>query len=231
MEMTQKQWITIILVIIIDVILIAISVLALSPMWTEPNANLLVPNLSAIMAPLLILPIVLVPTVLLLRWGWPDLIDLKALLFPLRMALAYEFLHGGIEKLMDSTYLASPGLIGYGSAAAPSPWIQEVLTGLLANYQGFLLLIAVGELLIGLSLFFGAFTRLGALGGVIMQWTFMFLLGWLSISTFGLNFVGAAAFLVLGMYQSGRFIGLDQFIGPKLDEATNPILRFIAWLT
>ncbi len=227
----QKSLIAIILILVTDAILIVISILSLGPQWILSDENLLVPNLDLIMSPLVVLPIVLVPTIILLRWAWPEKFAEKSLLLPLRLALAYEFLHGGIAKLIDTTYLASPGLIGFGASSAPSPWIQAVLTMLLANYQAFLLLIAVGELLIGLSMLVGGFTRLGVIGGVVMQWTFLFLLGWLSVSTFGINFVGAIAFMVIGMYQAGRYVGLDQYIGPKLEGSTNPIMRFLAWLT
>jgi thiosulfate dehydrogenase [quinone] large subunit len=196
-----------------------------------PNNDLLLPDLNLYMSPLIALALILAPTIFLLKYGWEDKITDKMIIFPLRLALAYEFLHGGIEKLIDPTYVSSPGLIGLGAANAPSPWIQYVMTLMLPNYEFYLLLIAWGELLIGLSMLFGGFTRLGAIGGVIMQWTFLFLLGWLSISTFGVNFVGSLAFMAVGMYQAGRFAGLDQFLGPKLNDSTNKFLRIIGWLT
>jgi len=231
MELTSKQWLTIILVLIIDAILVAMIFLALVPQWAVPDPNLLIPNLTLYMSPLIALPIILVPTFVILQLGWKEKIKPEMFLFPLRIALAYEFFHGGIAKLIDVTYLADSGLIGYGAAAAPSPWIQSVMTALLPNYEVFLLLIAWGELLIGLSMLLGGLTRLGAFGGVIMQWTFLLLLGWLSVSTFGINFVGSLAFLVIGMYRSGRFMGFDQFLGPKLEESDNKILKFIGLLT
>lgn len=231
MQLEQRQWIILLLIIMVDLILVVFSVLALVPMWDEPDPNLLVPNLNLMMSPLAVLSIVLLPTVLLLRWGWPERFDQKALLLPLRLGLAYEFLHGGIEKLIDTTYLSSPGLIGLGASSSPSQWVRDVMTAMLGNYQFFLLLIASGELLIGLSMFTGGFTRLGALGGVVMQWTFLFLLGWLSISTFGVNFVGSLAFLVIGMYQAGRFAGIDQLIGPRMESSQNGLLKALAKLT
>ncbi|TFG30429.1 DoxX family membrane protein [Candidatus Thorarchaeota archaeon] len=231
MELNPKQRIAIILVLIIDAILIAMIALALVPQWAVADPNLLIPNLTLYMSPLIALAIILVPTLVILKYGWEDKIKKEVFLLPLRIALAYEFFHGGLEKLIDTTYLADPGLIGYGSAAAPSPWIQNVLSAMLPNYAAFLLLIAVGELLVGLSLLFGVFTRLGALGGILLHWTFLFLLGWLSVSTFGINFVGAVAFLVLGMYRSGRFIGIDQFLGSKLEASENRVIKFLGLLT
>lgn len=231
MELNSKQYIAIILVLIIDAILIAMIALALVPQWAVANEDLLIPNLALYMSPLIALAIILVPTLVILKYGWEDKIKSEMFLLPLRIALAYEFLHGGLEKLTDTTYLASPGLIGIGASSAPSPWIQSILSAMLPNYAAFLLLIATGELLVGLSLLFGGFTRLGALGGILLQWTFLFLLGWLSVSTFGINFVGSVAFLVLGMYQSGRFIGIDQFIGPKLEASENRVVKAIGLLT
>ncbi|TXT54092.1 MAG: membrane protein of unknown function [Candidatus Thorarchaeota archaeon] len=231
MELNQNKILAILLTIIVNILLVVLLVLSYGPIWLEPNEEILIPQLDLIMSPLVILTVVLVPTLFFLRWAWPERIEEKSFLLPLRLALAYEFLHGGIEKLADPTYLTNPGLIGYGASAAPSPWIQAVLTLLLGNYQAFLLLIAVGELLIGLSMLFGGFTRLGAIGGVLMQWTFLILLGWLSISTFGVNFIGSVAFLIIGMYQAGRFIGIDRIIGPRLEESENKILKYLGLLT
>lgn len=229
--MEQKQWVAIIFLVIIDVILGAIIALALGPLWIEPNLDLLFPALDLAMAPLAALAILLVPTIFFLRYGWPDKIPMPAFLLPLRLGLAYEFLHGGVDKLIDTTYTASSGIIGLAASIAPSPWVQSFMAMLETNYVFFLMLIAVGELLVGLSLLFGGFTRLGALGGILMQWSFLFLLGFLSVSTFGINFIGALAFLVVGMHRSGRYFGLDQILGPKLDASKNAIVRFLGWWT
>jgi uncharacterized membrane protein YphA (DoxX/SURF4 family) len=222
MELNSKQWITIIFAILVDVILAALIVLALLPQWA---------GLTLYLSPLIAVAIILVPTLVILKFGWNDRIKPEMFLLPLRLALAYEFLDAGLGKLMDPTYLTSPGLIAAGAGGAPSQWIRDVMTAMLPNYGAYLLLIALGELLVGLSLLFGGFTRLGAIGGVMLQWTFLFLLGWLSVSTFGVNFVGAVGFLVLGMYRSGRFIGIDQILGPKLEGSGNRLLRFFGLLT
>jgi thiosulfate dehydrogenase [quinone] large subunit len=222
MQLNSKQWLTIIFALLVDVFLAALIVLALVPQWAD---------LTLYLSPMIAVAIILVPTLVILKFGWGDKIKPEMFLLPLRIALAYEFLHGGLEKLMDPTYLTSPGLIGAGAAGAPSQWIKDIMTAMLPNYGAYLLLIAVGELLVGLSLLFGGFTRLGAIGGVMLQWTFLFLLGWLSVSTFGVNFIGAVAFLVLGMYRSGRFIGLDQILGPRLEGSQNRLLKFLGLLT
>ncbi|MFX1319231.1 MAG: TQO small subunit DoxD [Promethearchaeota archaeon] len=232
MEINRNQWIALIFTVVVTIILGVIIALALGPQWIVPDPSLLVPSLSLILSPLVILAILLVPIFFFLRWGWPDKFPMLAFLFPLRLALGYEFLHGGLEKLLDPAYPTNYGLLNLAASTAPSPYIQGFFnTVILLNPTAFLMLIAIGELLVGLSITFGFFTRLGSLGGVLMQWSFLFLLGWLSVSTFGINFLGALAFLVVGMYQAGRYIGVDRWLGPKLQESKNAFLRFLGLWT
>ncbi len=231
MELNRNQWIAILLMIIVDVILLAIMVLTLGPQWIEPDPALLFPALDLALSPLIVLAVILVPTFFFLRWGWPDKFPVLSFLLPLRLAFGWEFLHGGLDKILDPAYSTNYGLLTLAQSSAPSPWIQGFMTMLLMNPTLFLLIIAWGELLIGLSLTFGFLTRLGSFGGVLMQWTFLFLLGWLSASTFGVNFLGSIAFFVIGMYQAGRYIGFDRWLGPWLDESKNAILRFLGLWT
>jgi thiosulfate dehydrogenase [quinone] large subunit len=231
MELNRNQWVALVLIIVVDSILAVLSYLALVPVLAEPNMDSLLPDLGLLMSPLAVLPLLLVPVLLGYNWAWPGKLEARSFLLPLRLALGYEFLHSGLDKLLSTTYLSSPGLIAFGASSAPSEWVRSVLSAMLGSYQPFLLVIAVGELLIGLSMYPGAFTRLGAIGGLVIQWTFLILLGWTSVSTFGINFVGSLAFVVIGLYAAGRFIGLDQFIGPKLDQGQHILLRIVAWFT
>ncbi|MFX1510338.1 MAG: TQO small subunit DoxD [Promethearchaeota archaeon] len=232
MELNRNQWIGLIFLVIVDVILLAIILLSLGPQWVVPDPAILFPLLSLALSPLIILAIILVPTIFFLRWVWPEKFPILAILLPLRLALGYEFLHGGLEKLLNPAYSTDYGLLTLAASSAPSPYIQGFFnTVILLNPSFFLLLIAAGELLIGLSLTFGFFTRLGSFGGVLMQWTFLFLLGWLSVSTFGVNFLGSIAFFAVGMYQAGRYLGVDQWLGPKLEESKTAFLRFLGLWT
>lgn len=216
--------------IIVDVVLGAFIALSMGPDWLIPHTNLLIPNLHLIMSPIIFISILLVPTFFFLRLGWGEKITTAMFILPLRLAFAYEFLHGGLDKVLDTTYLASPGIF-YASGGAQSPWVREFLFFLMNDYAFWLNLIAWGEVLIGLSLLLGGFTRLGAIGGIFMQWTFLLLLGWLSPSTFGVNLLGAIGFFVVGALHAGRFLGLDQFLGPKLDESKNPVIQSMGYLT
>ncbi len=231
MELNRNQWIAIILMIIVDVILLAILILTFGPQWIEPNPAILFPALDLATSPLIVLAVILVPTFFFLRWVWPDKFPILSFMLPLRLGLGYEFLHGGLDKILNPAYPTNYGLLMMAQSSAPSPWIQGFMSMLLMNPTLFLMIIAWGEVLIGLSLTFGFLTRLGSIGGVLMQWTFLFLLGWLSASTFGVNFLGSIAFFVIGMYQAGRYLGIDRWIGPWLEKSGNAILRFFGLWT
>ncbi|MFX1301476.1 MAG: TQO small subunit DoxD [Promethearchaeota archaeon] len=231
MDLNRNQWIAIFFTVIVTAILAVILGLTYGPQWIAPDASLLFPMLNLVLSPLIILAVLLVPIIFFLRWGWPEKFPMVAFMLPLRLALGWEFLHGGLDKLLDPAYATNYFLFSNAIANAPSPWIQGFMSMLLVNGTSFLLLIAWGELLIGLSLTFGLFTRLGSIGGILMQWAFFFLLGWMSASTFGVNFIGQIAFFVVGMYQAGRYIGLDKWVGPWLNDSKNAFLKFLGWWT
>ncbi len=230
MSLSTKQWIVILLAVIVDVILVVLFAITLGPSWQNPNPNLLLPNWQLYMSPLLVLSVILIPTLFFLWIGWKEKITFQKFLFAIRIGLAYQFLAAGIQKLIDTTYLASPGIIT-AITTAPSPWLQGFGNFIITNYAAFLLLMAVGEVLIGLSMLLGGFTRLGAIGGILMLVTYLLTLGWLSSSVLYINQLGPLAFFLIGMFQSGRFLGLDQLWGSRFDESSNAVLRFLGWWT
>ncbi|MFW9831631.1 MAG: TQO small subunit DoxD, partial [Candidatus Thorarchaeota archaeon] len=216
--------------IVVDVVLVILFALTLGPLWLTPNANLLIPLWQLYMSPLLVISVLLMPTLFFLWVGWKEKVTLQMFLFAVRIGLAWEFIAAGIQKLIDTTFLASPGIIA-AMAGAPSPWIQAFGSFLTGNYAGFLLLIAVGEVLVGFSMLLGAFTRLGSLGGILMLLTYMFTLGWLGSSTLYINHLGPLAFFIVGMFQAGRYLGLDQLWGMRFNESSSSVLRFLGWWT
>ena len=226
MKFSKTQWIVIISTIALDLLMVALFVLTLIPSFIASGDTL-----AIYLSWLLGASLIAIPTTLLLKVGWPEKITTQTLLRPVRLGLAYLFLHGGIDKRLDPTYLASPGLIAAGMFGAPSVWVQGVMAFLNTNYAFYLLLIAVGEVLIGLSMLTGAFTRLGAIGGILMQLVFLFLLGWLSLSTFSANLLGPLAFVLIGTHRAGRTIGIDGLMAEKLENSTSPVPKIIGWFT
>ncbi len=230
MVLNLKQWVVVILAIITDVMLVVFFALALGPYWLTPNTNLLLPFWQLYVSPLLVISIILIPTLVFLWIGWREKITLNMFLFAIRLGFGYQFVAAGFQKLMDTTFLASPGIIS-AITGSTNPWLQGFGNLILPNYAAFLLLIAVGEALVGLSMLLGGFTRLGALGGILMLVTYLLTLGWLSSSVLYINQLGPLAFLIVGIFQAGRFLGLDQLWGPRFDESSNAILRFLGWWT
>ncbi|MHA2406969.1 MAG: TQO small subunit DoxD [Candidatus Ranarchaeia archaeon] len=225
-KFSNSQWMVLITTVALDLLMVALYVLAIIPAFIVDGDTL-----AIYLSWLLGASLVAIPTTLMLKIGWPEKITTQTLLLPLRLGFAYLFLHGGIAKLLDPTYLASPGLIAAGMFGAPSVWIQSVMAFLNTNYAFYLLLIAVGEVLIGLSMLTGTFTRLGAIGGILMQLVFLFLLGWLSASTFSANLLGPLAFVLIGTHRAGRTIGIDGWWAKKLENSPSPIPRFLGWFT
>lgn len=104
-----------------------------------------------------------------------------------RLVLGFEWLRGGWEKLGDPGWTASPvggavegflqGAIAR-STEGPHPevphWYHNLIADLfLPNADLFAYLVTAGEILVGLALIFGVFTRLSALVGVTMNMSFL----------------------------------------------------------
>jgi len=100
------------------------------------------------------------------------------------------------------------------------------------TFFGYMTLIT--ETFIGVTLILGVFTRLGALVAVGMAANIT--IGILSVPhewvwTYVMLIMFAAVFLLTG---AGRSIGVDAFLGPRLEQAGgrgNRVARLLAWLT
>jgi hypothetical protein len=76
-------------------------------------------------------------------------------------------------------------------------------------------------------LLLGIFTRLGGLTCTILLMANLFAYGYGGSAVYGINLWGAIAGFTLAMNRSGRFFGLDQFLGPRLDKSNNMLVRVI----
>jgi len=102
---------------------------------------------------------------------------------PLRLFLGMIFLAAGIEKLTDPGFLNPEGatyigkqLAGYVSADAP---ISGLLSGLvIPNAQLFGLVVALGEVAIGLGVMAGLLTRAAAFFGLLLSTSFWLTASW-----------------------------------------------------
>ena len=152
----------------------------------------------------------------------------------LRLVMAYVFLSAGIQKLFDPSWTAQGFLVGAVSDANP---FKPMFT---AMADGWLWLIdplnVFGQVLIGLALLFGVFTRVAAFGGALMM-----LLYWLTQFQGGVlaglpvangyvvtyHLVYALILFGIGAVGAGRILGIDA----KLEESDvvqqNPWLKFL----
>jgi thiosulfate dehydrogenase [quinone] large subunit len=102
-------------------------------------------------------------------------------LLPLRAFLGGTFLYAGLSKLFDPNYLDNSSPLGVHAqmlhAATASPIGSLVsLTAGHATLTG--LAIAFGEVAVGLGTLLGLFTRVAALGGILLALSFFLTVSW-----------------------------------------------------
>lgn len=102
-------------------------------------------------------------------------------LLPLRAFLGGTFAYAGLSKLLDTHYLDDTSPLGVHAqmvnAAATSP--IGPLVSLAADHATVAgLAIAFGEVAVGLATLLGLFTRLAALGGVLLSLSFFLTVSW-----------------------------------------------------
>ena len=113
---------------------------------------------------------------------WPDRTrDVGWVLLPLRLFLGVTFVYAGLLKLTDPTYLdpSSPTSVHAqmlrAAQTSPIGWLVSAsvhvstLTGLA---------IAFGELAVGAGVLLGLWTRLAAVGGLLLSLTFFLTVSW-----------------------------------------------------
>ena len=138
------------------------------------------------------------------------------LLLPLRLAVGLTFLIGGQAKIAAG---------GWGTAYAPEleafvtnnlenaysfyrPLMESVV---LPNVQAFAVLFSWGELLVGVSIFLGLFTRFGAAAGIFLALHYAFSVG-LGIWMPSLETLLIWALFTLMVCSAGRGMGVDQVL-------------------
>jgi thiosulfate dehydrogenase [quinone] large subunit len=140
----------------------------------------------------------------------------------IRLFLAYEWINSGTGKIQS--ILATPNpyfgalakTFGAWAKSNPYPFMTDFLTNTAAtNTPAFVTMIAICEVLVGLSLLLGLLTRIGALGGIILNAIFYLAAGQTSPSTAGINLVMIDAQLGMMIAPGGRVLGLDALLHRK----------------
>lgn len=112
--------------------------------------------------------------------------------------------------------------------ANPVPGMSYLLGHLVAPNAG-LFMITTGtlELLVGVSILVGAFTRLSFLGGISMNVLILLAAGHTHPGILRTNLLMAAAAASLYLSRSGGYLGLDSLLSRKLKAV--PVLRHLVW--
>jgi len=149
------------------------------------------------------------------------------LLLAVRLITGYWFLHAGWTKFafvagepFDATgYLANADspiawLFGY---VAETPWLLEFTN----------VMIPTGEFLIGVGLILGALTRLAAFfGGVLMVLFYLGNADWAHGYVNG-DLLGLLLFAIVGVFATGRLLGVDAVLEDTDIVAQRPWLRYL----
>jgi thiosulfate dehydrogenase [quinone] large subunit len=122
-------------------------------------------------------------------------------LLPLRVFLGGTFLYAGLSKIFDTHYLDDTSPLGVRAqmlhAATTSP-IGPLVSFAAEHPTTFGLVIAFGEIAVGLGTLLGLFTRIAALGGFLLALSFFLTVSWTtSPYYFGADIVFAAAWTPL----------------------------------
>lgn len=223
--LSKAQLTSIIVASIVDIILAVTLIQAynvvLAPVWGGQKRIELAFSWIAGAA------ILLMPTIAILSYGWKEKITSQAYRLPLRMGFAFFFLKVGFDKVLNPAFFKTPGSVTYAMYGNPNTYVRGALTAISAYEVPLLYLAGFGEALIGISMLLGIFTRLGGVSSAIMLLIYTYAFGFVNSAVYGINLWGSLAAFDLAMSRSGRYIGLDQFLGPRFDRSKNPFLRVV----
>ncbi len=137
-------------------------------------------------------------------------------LLPLRLSVGFSFLLAGGNKVSTGNWGAAyeSSLYDFVSSnlelayAFYRPFLESVV---MPNAAKFAVLVAWGELLIGVSVFLGLFTRFGAIVGIFLVLNYTFAVG-LGVWMPSLEVAYIWALFTLMICSAGRRAGVDQIL-------------------
>lgn len=158
-------------------------------------------------------------------------------LLPLRGFLGITFVYAGLQKLASPNYFHAGSPTSFVSQSrsllSTSP-IAPLLRMALHAPTLFALLIALGELAVGLGILVGLWTRVAAVGGIVLSLTFFLTVSWSTTPYFyGSDIVFVFAWTVFALCGAGGVLCVDAWIAARADAlprsagAIDPVRRHL----
>ncbi|HWC34545.1 MAG TPA: TQO small subunit DoxD [Mycobacteriales bacterium] len=142
-------------------------------------------------------------------------------LLPLRGFLGVTFVYASLQKLANPAYLraSSPtSFVAQTKALEATSPIAPLLRMSLHAPTLVALLIAFGELAVALGIVAGLFTRVAAVGGMLLSLTFFLTVSWSTTPYFyGSDIVFVFAWSVFAMCGAGGVLSLDAWISARAE--------------
>ena len=151
--------------------------------------------------------------------------------FVTRLAVAFVFLWSGSQKLLTdlSGTMATVGFLS-GSSVASGPF-AAFFASLAGNWTVEVLIVS-GEILIGISLLVGLFTRVGSVAGMLMMLVFTVAM-WpiadrpIDNPLVDIRVIYGLLFLMFFFLRPGLFLGVDSVLETTAQVRRHPRLRLL----
>jgi thiosulfate dehydrogenase (quinone) large subunit len=156
------------------------------------------------------------------KYGWPGLA-----IWPLRLFLGVTFIWASLDKLFDPAFL-DPNAAGYIGkqltvAAGASPLSGFLTAVVVPNATLFGLLVMAGELVIGLAVLLGWFTRFSAFMGLLINFMFYLTITWdVQPFYFGADLPYSVGWLTLLLAGPGP-LSVDAYLRARLAPPPVPV--------
>lgn len=168
------------------------------------------------------------PRLLGAQWDELGFRQLGWRLMPLRGFLGVTFLYAALQKLANPDYLhasAPASFVAQTHALESTSPIAPLLRLSLHAPTLAALLIALGELAVALGIIFGLWTRLAAVGGMVLSLTFFLTVSWSTTPYFyGSDIVFAFAWSVFVMCGADGVLCVDAWIAERAGHSRHASL-------
>ncbi|MGW3325595.1 TQO small subunit DoxD [Streptomyces virginiae] len=144
-------------------------------------------------------------------------------LLPLRLFLGVTFVYAGIDKLTDPAFLSASGDGSIGDlmrGVRDTSAIPAMVDMALNSPVGFAVVLAIGEILVGLGALVGLLTRIAAVGGALIALSLWLTVSWaVTPYYYGNDLIYMMAWTPL-ILAGAPYLSLDSVIRSRLSRRT-----------